>query len=170
MQIRSSVIPTQHPLRILRSTAQEVEMHSDNAQRNDEWLALIDEALRNWPVQHGFAIAKELAALCEQLALLMRSVSHAQIEALLPRSASPNPIDNIHLNFVCGSTLLTLAETDDDTLASAAASRLAEALALARRHVPAEVPAIKWQLWRAEHLVAVGRKGVNARVVSTAEI
>ncbi|HQR21764.1 MAG TPA: hypothetical protein PLE54_10575 [Burkholderiaceae bacterium] len=144
-------------------------MHSDIAHRNDEWLALIDDALRNWPVQHGFAMAKELAALCEQLAPLMRSVSHTQIEALLPRAASPNPIDNVHINFVCGSTLLTLAEQDDDTLAMAAASRLAEALALARRHVPAEVPAIKWQLCRAEHMATMSRNAGAARMPATVE-
>jgi len=132
-------------------------MHSENAHRNDEWLALINEALHNWPAQHGFAMAKELAALCEQLAVMMRNVGHAQVEALLPQAASANPVENVHLDFVCGSTLLTLAEQEDDRFASAAASRLADALTLARRYVPAEVPAIKWQLCRAEHLVAMGR-------------
>jgi hypothetical protein len=146
-------------------------MHSENAHRNDEWLALIDDALRNWPLQHGFAMAKELAVLCEQLALLMRSVGHAQIEALMPRAASTDPIDNVHLNFVCGSTLLSLAEQDDDHLASAAVDRLADALALARRHVPGEVPAIKWQLCRAEHMVVMGRNAAAfSRVTSSVEI
>jgi hypothetical protein len=146
-------------------------MHSENARRNDEWLALIDEALHNWPAQHGFAMAKELAALCEQLAVMMRDVGHAQVEALLPQAASMDPVDNVHLDFVCGSTLLTLAEQDNDQFASAAASRLADALMLARRHVPAEVPAIKWQLCRAEHLVAMGRNAAAfARIPSTMEI
>jgi hypothetical protein len=143
-------------------------MHSENAHRNDAWLALIDEALQNWPVQHGFAMAKELAALCEQIALLMREAGHAQVEALLPRAAFADPVNNLHLDFVCGSTLLTLAELDDDKLAPAAASRLADALTLARRHVPAEVPAIKWQLCRAEHLVAMGRN-TSARAPATVE-
>jgi len=143
-------------------------MHSENAHRNDEWLGLIDEALQNWPVQHGFAMAKELAALCEQLALLMRNVGHAQIEALLPRSQSECPVQKVHLDFVCGSTLLTLAELEGEQFAPAAANRLADALTLARRHVPAEVPAIKWQLCRAEHLVAMGR-GASARGPAAAE-
>ena len=132
-------------------------MNSGYAHRNDECLALIDEALRNWPVQHGYAMAEELAALCEQLARLMRSVGKAQIAAMLPPAASADPVDNVHLNFVCGSTLLTLAEQDADQFASAAVDRLADALMLARRHLPAEVPAIKGQLCRAEHMVAVGR-------------
>lgn len=77
----------------------------------------------------------------------------------------------MHLDFVCGSTLLALAELDDDRPASAAACRLADALTLARRHVPAEVPAIKWQLCRAEPLVAMGRNaGVFSRTACTAEI
>jgi hypothetical protein len=144
-------------------------MHSENAHRNDEWLALIDDALRNWPVQHGFAMAKELAALCEQLALLMRSVGQAQIEALLPRAT--DPIENLRLNFVYGSTLLSLAEQDDDALAAVAVERLAEALTQARRHVPGEVPAIKGQLCRAEHMVAVRRNAAAfSRVASSVEI
>lgn len=145
-------------------------MSSEKAHRNDEWLALIDDALQNWPAQHGFAMAKELAALCEQIALLMRNVGHAQIEALLPQAASADPVNNVHLDFVCGSTLLTLAEMEDDQFAPAAANRLADALMAARRHVPAEVPAIKWQLCRAEHLVATGRHVAGYSRMMTAEV
>lgn len=130
-------------------------MNSGYAHRNDECLALIDEALRNWPAQHGYAMAEELAALCEQLARLMQSADPAQIDSELPEPESNDPVESVRRNFVYGSTLLALAQKTNEHFAAVAAARLASALALARRFLPQEIPAIKLQLCRAEHLVAL---------------
>jgi hypothetical protein len=34
----------------------------------------------------------------------LHEAGHAKVEALLPRAASADPVERLHLDFVCGST------------------------------------------------------------------
>lgn len=127
-------------------------MSSPYARWTVEWAARVD------------------VVLYERLAL-MRSADPARLDDVLPEPRSNDPVECVHLNFVHGSTLLALAERDDDRFASTAVARLAKALTLARQHQPEQVPAIKLQLCRAEHLVATrDNAAAFGRALNTAEI
>ena len=64
-------------------------------------------------------------------------------------------IERAKLNYMYGSTLLTLAERHKPSLLPHAVERLGDALSIARRHVPEHVVTIKSQLYRAEHSLAM---------------
>jgi hypothetical protein len=113
-------------------------MNSPHARWTVEWAGRVDDVLY------------------ERLSL-MRSADPGRLDDVLPEPRSNDPVECVHLNFVHGSTLLALAERDDDRFAPTAVARLAKALTLARQHQPEQVPAIKLQLCRAEHLVATRR-------------
>ena len=122
------------------------ERHSFHA----ELIARDEEALWNWPRRSAAVMAEELALMCEQLAALLRhqrEVNEADGKA--------DPIASAKLNYMYGSTLLTLAEREKPSLLPHAVERLGDALSLARRHVPERVVAIKSQLYRAEHSLAM---------------
>lgn len=122
------------------------ERHSFHA----ELIARDEEALWNWPRRSAAVMAEELAQMCEQLAALLRHQREVN-EA----DGNPDPIASAKLNYMYGSTLLTLAEREKPSLLPHAVERLGDALSLARRHVPERVVAIKSQLYRAEHSLAM---------------
>ncbi len=122
------------------------ERHSFHA----ELIARDEEALWNWPRRSAAVMAEELALMCEQLAALLRHQREVN-EA----DGKPDPIASAKLNYMYGSTLLTLAEREKPSLLPHAIERLGDALSLARRHVPERVVAIKSQLYRAEHSLAM---------------
>ena len=122
------------------------ERHSFHA----ELIARDEEALWNWPRRSAAVMAEELAQMCEQLAALLRHQREVN-EA----DGTPDPIASAKLNYMYGSTLLTLAEREKPSLLPHAVARLGDALSLARRHVPERVVAIKSQLYRAEHSLAM---------------
>jgi hypothetical protein len=108
-----------------------------------------------WPYRSAAVMAEQLAELCEQLARLLA----AGIE---PPSSQEDGIARSRLNYVYGSTLLTLAERDAPALLPAAVQRLGDALSLARRHAPERVVTIKSQLLRAEHSLALREQAGSA--------
>ena len=122
------------------------ERHSFHA----ELIARDEEALWNWPRRSAAVMAEELAQICEQLAALLRHQREVN-EA----DGNSDPIASAKLNYMYGSTLLTLAEREKPSLLPHAVERLGDALSLARRHVPERVVAIKSQLYRAEHSLAM---------------
>jgi hypothetical protein len=106
------------------------------------------DAAWSWPYRSAAVMAEQLAELCEQLALLLQ----AGLEAPASRE---DGVARSRLNYVYGSTLLTLAERETPALLPHAVQRLGDALSLARRHAPEHVVAIKSQLLRAEHSLAL---------------
>lgn len=69
----------------------------------------------------------------------------------LAQEADAGAAELVQLKHAFGSTLLRLAAGESEELALAAATRLSTALALARKHAPENVAAIKHELLRAEH-------------------
>ncbi|HTN50379.1 MAG TPA: hypothetical protein VMK32_13200 [Burkholderiaceae bacterium] len=119
------------------------ELHSFHA----ELIARDEDALWNWPRRSAAVMAEELANMCEQLAALLNDRHEA--------APASDPIERAKLNYMYGSTLLTLAERHKPSLLPHAVERLGDALSLARRHVPERVVTIKSQLYRAEHSLAM---------------
>jgi hypothetical protein len=129
------------------------ELHSFHA----ELIARDEEALWNWPRRSAAIMAEELALMCEQLAGLLRRQGEAA-----EGEAEHDPIESAKLNYMYGSTLLTLAEREKPGLLPHAVERLGDALFLARRHVPERVVTIKSQLYRAEHSLAMLRSSTGS--------
>jgi hypothetical protein len=124
------------------------ELHAFHA----ELIARDDEALWNWPRRSAAVMAETLAQMCEQLAELLR---HEREVGSGNGAFGVDPIERAKLNYMYGSTLLTLAEREKPALLPHAVERLGDALSLARRHVPERVVTIKSQLYRAEHSLAM---------------
>jgi len=124
------------------------ELHPFHA----ELIARDDEALWNWPRRSAAVMAETLAQICEQLAELLR---YEREVGSGNGAFGVDPIERAKLNYMYGSTLLTLAEREKPALLPHAIERLGDALSLARRHVPERVVAIKSQLYRAEHSLAM---------------
>ena len=112
-----------------------------------EMIARDEDALWNWPRRSAAIRAEELASMCEQLAALLRDQRETEDAADL--------VERAKLNYMYGSTLLTLAERHKPSLLPHAVERLGDALSIARRHVPEHVVTIKSQLYRAEHSLAM---------------
>jgi hypothetical protein len=129
-------------------------MNSERHAYHAELIASDEEALWNWPRRSAAVMAEELALMCEQLAELLRH--EREVEAG-NGAIGVDPIERAKLNYMYGSTLLTLAEREKPSLLPHAVERLGDALALARRHVPERVVTIKTQLYRAEHSLAMLR-------------
>jgi hypothetical protein len=129
------------------------ELHSYHA----ELIARDEEALWNWPRRSAAVMAEELAYMCEQLAALLRHEREVK-----DPEGRPDPVATTKLNYMYGSTLLTLAEREKPSLLPHAVERLGDALSLARRHVPERVVTIKSQLFRAEHSLAMLRGSTAA--------
>lgn len=125
------------------------ELHAYHA----ELIARDEDALWNWPRRSAAIMAEELAQVCEQLAALLRERREADAAV----GGSLDPVERTKINYMYGSTLLTLAERQKPALLPHAVDRLGDALALARRHVPERVVVIKSQLLRAEHSLALLR-------------
>jgi hypothetical protein len=122
------------------------ELHKYHA----ELIARDDEALWNWPRRATAVMVEELASMCEQLAGLLRERREAD-----SADRDADPVQRTRLNYMYGSTLLTLAEREKPALLPHAVERLGDALSLARRHAPERVVQIKSQLFRAEHSLAI---------------
>ena len=129
------------------------ELHSYHA----ELIARDEEALWNWPRRSAAVMAEELALMCEQLAGLLRERREADAA-----DRAEDPVQRTRLNYMYGSTLLTLAEREKPSLLPHAVERLGDALSLARRHVPERVVTIKSQLFRAEHSLAMLRSSTSS--------
>jgi hypothetical protein len=125
-------------------------MSSERHSLHAELIARDEDALWNWPRRSAAVMAEELAQMCEQLAALLRHQREMN-EA----DGMPDPVASAKLNYMYGSTLLTLAEREKPSLLPHAVERLGDALSLARRHVPERVVTIKSQLYRAEHSLAM---------------
>jgi len=119
------------------------ELHSYHA----ELIARDEDALWNWPRRSAAVMVDELAHMCEQLHALLRDRDDT--------APTSDPVERTKLSYMYGSTLLTLAERHKPALLPDAVKRLADALSLARRHVPERVVTIKSQLYRAEHSLAM---------------
>jgi hypothetical protein len=127
------------------------ELHSYHA----ELIARDDEALWNWPRRSAAVMAEELAHLCEQLASLLHQRRDGD-------SRESDPVERAKLSYMYGSTLLTLGEREKPSLLPHAVERLGDALSIARRHAPERVVAIKTQLLRAEHSLAMLRSSTGS--------
>jgi hypothetical protein len=90
------------------------------------------------------------------------AIAYRSAESLLD-AADACPAERVHLLEGHGRTLLLLAEDEDVDLAAAAAQRLAQALALARRYQPERVACVKLELFRAEHVLAMRRMAAIPR-------
>lgn len=88
--------------------------------------------------------------------------AYRMAEVLLDETET-SALERVHLHDAHGRALLQLAEEDDVELASAAAQRLATALSLARQHIPERVAAIKLELCRAEHVIAMQQSPAASR-------
>ena len=129
-------------------------MNSERHALHAELIARDEDALWNWPRRSAAVMAEHLAQMCEQLAELLRYEREVE-----PGNGAigVDPIECAKLNYMYGSTLLTLAEREKPSLLPHAVERLGNALQLARRHVPERVVTIKTQLYRAEHSLAMLR-------------
>ncbi len=132
-------------------------MSSERHAFHAELIARDDEALWNWPWRSGAARAEELAQICEQLAAILEPDEGAG-ESAADDGIAADPVARAKLNYIYGSTLLTLAERDEPERLPDAVERLGHALSLARRHVPERVVVIKTQLYRAEHSLAMQQR------------
>lgn len=132
-------------------------MSSERHALHAELIARDDEALWNWPRRSGAARAEELAQICEQLAAILHP-DYGAGESAADDSIAADPVERAKLNYVYGSTLLTLAERDEPERLPDAIERLGHALSLARLHVPERVVVIKTQLYRAEHSLAMQKR------------
>lgn len=139
-------------------------MSSERHAFHAELIARDEEALWNWPRRSAAVMAEELAQMCEQLAALLRKARDAESVD----GDGGDPVERAKLNYMYGSTLLTLAEREKPALLPHAIERLGDALSLARRHVPERVVAIKTQLYRAEHSLAILRTSTAAEEHSIA--
>ena len=128
-------------------------MSSERRALQAELIARDDEALWNWPWRWAAARAEELAQICDQLAAIMKPDEKAGI--------GNDPVAWVKLNYLYGSTLLTLAERDEPERLPDAVAQLGNALSLARRHVPERVVAIKTQLYRAEHSLVMRKRSAR---------
>lgn len=134
-------------------------MNSERHAFHAELIARDEEALWNWPRRSAAVMAEQLAQMCEQLAELLR---HEREVAEGNGAFGVDPVERAKLNYMYGSTLLTLAEREKPALLPHAVERLGDALSLARLHVPEHVVAIKTQLYRAEHSLAMLRTSTAA--------
>lgn len=100
----------------------------------------------------------------DKTCLQRAAIAYRSGEALLD-AADACPTERVHLLDGHGRALLLLAEDEDVDLAAAAAQRLAQALALARRHQPERVACIKLELCRAEHVIAMRRMAAISRAL-----
>lgn len=103
----------------------------------------------------------------ELAGLQQAAAAYSMAEALLDEAAA-TVLERVHVHHAHGRTLLRLADGSDVELAAAAASRLASALSLARRHAPERVAGIKLELCRAEHVIAVRQMQSAAHPVHAA--
>jgi len=133
-------------------------------------LELIEHAepgvrMRAWLEAGDALLARALAG--EVACLQQAATACGMAEALLDEAAA-TVLERVHVHHAHGRTLLRLADGSDVELAAAAASRLASALSLARRHAPERVAGIKLELCRAEHVIAVRQMQSAAHPVHAA--
>lgn len=118
------------------------------------------DRLRAW--RHVGDAFLALGRAQDKSCLQRAAIAYRSAEALLD-AADACPTERVHLLDGHGRTLLLLAEDENVDLAAAAAQRLAQALALARRHQPERVACIKLELFRAEHVIAMRRMAAIPR-------
>lgn len=132
-------------------------MSSERHALHAELIARDDEALWNWPLRFAVARAEDLVQICDQLAAMLNPADAVEL-SMAAFSVATDPVECAKLNYLYGSTLLTLAERDEPQRLPDAVATLGNALSLARRHVPERVVTIKSQLYRAEHSLAMRRQ------------
>ena len=110
------------------------------------------ERMRAWQREGDSYVA--LSAEKGYAVLRRAADAYRSAEALLDE-IEVGVIERLCLYAAHGRALLQLADNSDVDLASAAATRLADALSLARKHFPEGVVDIKLDLCRAEHVIAL---------------
>ncbi len=124
------------------------------------------ERLRAWS-RAGDAFLS-LGALADVRCLQCAAEAYSIAETLL-KIVEVDAVERVQLHRAYGSTLLRLCDGCNVELAAAAATHLADALSLARSHIPEHVANIKLELCRAEHVIALrqGAKSVHTELDET---